>query len=72
MNRVSLCLGVLVLLIVLVAGACAATRLGATPARSPKSPTTCIACKGASDCGGYQSCSSGCCTSVDDENPLEQ
>jgi hypothetical protein len=71
MSRVSLCLGILVLLIMPVVGACASTRPGAPPARSPKSQT-CIACKGASDCGGYQSCPSGCCESVDDENPLEQ
>jgi len=71
MSRVSLCLGILgVLLLVLVVGSCAATRVGARPARSPKSQT-CIACKGVSDCGGFQSCVDGCCRTMDDENPLD-
>jgi hypothetical protein len=70
MSRVSLLLGILVLLIALVVGACASTRPGGPPARSPKSES-CTACKGASDCGGDEHCFSGCCRSLDDENPLE-
>jgi hypothetical protein len=70
MSRVSLFLGIFGLLLSLVVGACASTRLDVPPARSPKSQT-CIACKGASDCGGDEHCFGGCCRSLDDENPLE-
>jgi hypothetical protein len=70
MSRVSLFLAILGLLVALVVGSCASTRTGGPPARAPKNQT-CIACKGASDCGGFQSCVGGCCKTVDDENPLE-
>jgi hypothetical protein len=70
MSRVSLLLGILGLWIALVVGACASTRPLGPPARSPKSQT-CVACNGASDCGGDQFCFGGCCRTVDDENPLE-
>lgn len=70
MIRVLSILGILGLLTVSAVASCAATRSVGPPARDPKNQT-CTACKGASDCGGDDECFSGCCRTLDDENPLE-
>ena len=55
-------------LLTAIAG-CAPALHNDAPVQAP-SRTQCVACKDTADCGGGQSCFSGCC-GMDDENPLE-
>jgi len=70
MGRALTILCILGLLILLAVGSCASTGAGGPAARAPRNQT-CTACNGTSDCRSDEHCLSGCCLTLDDENPLE-